>query len=69
MNVLLQIPQGGREDPVAVSVVGDAADVTIAMTQISAMLLPPEPEEIPFEWSKEVNDFNPPLPFSSLSEE
>merc|ERR1740117_272999 len=52
-NTRIKVPQGSRDDPIAVSIVGDAADVTIAMTQISAMLLPPEPEDIPFEWSKE----------------
>jgi len=52
-NTRIKVPQGSRDDPVSVSIVGDAADVTIAITQLSAMLLPPEPEEIPFEWSKE----------------
>lgn len=48
----IDIPSG-REDPIVVSISGDAVDVASAAAQIAAMLVPPEPEEIPHEWTKE----------------
>jgi len=48
----INIPNS-KEDPCNMSICGEAADVEICYAKIALTLLPPEPEDIPFEWSRE----------------